>query len=100
MIWNRPINYALAVGHLSDRLIGQGPLLTPKPADDRPMRRTEIQEMQQILAGLGFDVGRPDGLAGARTRKALRAFQKAAGLPADGYPTPALLARLRGARGG
>lgn len=100
MIWNRSINYALAVGHLSDRLIGQGPLLTPKPADDRPMRRTEIQEIQQILAGLGFDVGRPDGLAGARTRKALRAFQKTAGLPADGYPTPALLARLRGARGG
>ena len=100
MTWNRSVNYALAVGHLSDRLIGQGPLLTPKPANDRPMSRAEVLEMQRILLSLGFEVGEPDGVVGSRTREALRGFQKSAGLPPDGYPTPDLLSKLRQARGG
>ena len=100
MTWNRSVNYALAVGHLSDRLIGRGPLLTPQPADDRPMSRAEVLEMQRILLSLGFEVGEPDGVVGSRTREALRGFQKSAGLPPDGYPTPEILGKLRQARGG
>ena len=44
---------------------------------------------------MGFDPGTPDGVLGSRTRAALRAFQRTAGLPADGYPNIELLETLR-----
>ena len=30
MVWNRSIFYALAIGHLADRLVGKGPLVSRK----------------------------------------------------------------------
>ncbi len=44
----------------------------------------QIREMQQLLQQAGFDPGAVDGKWGARTRRALVAFQRAQGLPADG----------------
>lgn len=100
MRWNRSIFYALAIGHLSDRIAGGPPLVAKAPADERPMARREVEEMQRLLAGLGHDVGEVDGVVGARTRAAVRSFQRSVGLPADGYPTHAVLDRLRVTRGG
>jgi membrane-bound lytic murein transglycosylase B len=97
--WNRSILYAVAVGHLSDRIDGDGPLVATQPADDRPMARDEVLEMQQHLQRLGYDAGEPDGVAGSRTRAALREFQLKVGLPPDGYPTAEMLSRLRRAKG-
>jgi peptidoglycan hydrolase-like protein with peptidoglycan-binding domain len=37
------------------------------------------------LSTLGLLPGAPDGVVGAATRQAVRAFQKANGLPPDGY---------------
>jgi len=51
--------------------------------------------MQGALIELGYDVG-VDGRFGDKTRKAVRAYQISVGVPADGYPTQSLLARLRG----
>src|SRR3546814_19741403 len=51
--------------------------------------------MQALLNARGYDAGKPDGLVGPQTREALRAFQLAAGLPADGYPTVDVIERLR-----
>ena len=58
----------------------------------------QIKELQRILAGRGYDVGKIDGLAGAKTRAAVKDMQIKLGLPADSYPTPELLNALR--RGG
>jgi membrane-bound lytic murein transglycosylase B len=93
--WNRSINYAIAVGHLADRIIGMPQIATGRDAEHEPLSRDEIEELQQILNRLGFDAGSADGVPGARTRAAIRAFQKAFALPPDGYPAPALLQRLR-----
>ena len=96
--WNRSLLYAVAVGHLADRITGKGPLMTPPPADDRPLSRQEVAEMQRLLATHGLDVGAPDGVVGAQTRSALRAFQRQHDLPPDGYPTAWLLDQLRRSR--
>jgi hypothetical protein len=45
--------------------------------------------VQQALQTLGFDVGTPDGVDGPHTRAAVQAFQKSAGLTADGLVGPA-----------
>ena len=94
MVWNRSHLYALAVGHLADRLAGQRGLMTP-PDQDTPLSRTDIRELQALLNGRGFDAGPADGMMGSKTRAAVRAFQKSAGIPPDGYATKPLIERLR-----
>lgn len=97
MRWNRAIFYAIAVGHLADRLAGGGPFLKKPPADDVPMSRQEVVELQTLLRENGFDAGEPDGVIGSKTRSAVRSYQRANGLPADGYPSALILKHLRGA---
>lgn len=96
MIWNRSILYALAVGHLADRFAGGGALVAKKPANDRPLSRKDVSAIQRLLTANGFDAGGADGVIGSKTRSALKAFQKHAGLPADGYPSAGVLERLQG----
>lgn len=95
MNWNNSLLYAVAVGHLADRLVGGGPLLTPRPYQEVAMSRSEIVEMQQRLARVGLDTGGSDGLVGAKTREAIRTFQQWVNLPADGHPSPPVLHQLR-----
>jgi membrane-bound lytic murein transglycosylase B len=93
--WNRSINYAISVGHLSDRIIGLSQIANGRGAEHEPLMRDEITEIQQLLNILGFNAGSDDGLAGPRTHTAIRPFQKENLLPPDGYPSPALLKLLR-----
>jgi N-acetylmuramoyl-L-alanine amidase len=51
---------------------------------------------QRELARLGFDPGPIDGYMGARTREAVRAFQKARGLAQDGILGPVTMGALMG----
>ncbi len=95
MVWNRSLLYALSVAYLSDRVIGLGQLRAKRPANERPLRREEVVELQNLLVVRGFDPGEPDGIMGSRTRAAIRAYQLSAKLPADGYPTVQLLEGLR-----
>ena len=93
--YNNSSSYALAVGLLGQRLGGGGPLLASWPKGERPLGRSERIELQEGLAARGYNPGPADGIIGANTRRAVRAFQQSLGLPADGYPTPALLQQLR-----
>ncbi|AYN95696.1 lytic murein transglycosylase [Pseudomonas sp. LTJR-52] len=93
--YNNSSSYALAVGLLSDSYKGAGKVSAAWPLEDVPLSRSERVELQQRLADRGFTPGAADGIIGANTRKAIRAFQQTLGWPADGYPTPSLLARLR-----
>jgi membrane-bound lytic murein transglycosylase B len=86
MAWNRSQSYALAIGHLADRLVGGGPLVAALPDVDRALARETILALQHRLIDLGHDPGEPDGLMGPATRAALRDWQSAAGRIADGYP--------------
>ncbi|MDT8438692.1 MAG: lytic murein transglycosylase [Wenzhouxiangellaceae bacterium] len=91
--WNRSENYAIAVGHLADRIVG-GPSISHLPAEDRLPSGTALLAMQRALAERGFDPGELDGVLGPATRAALREFQSAADLVADGYPDPETLTAL------
>jgi len=94
MAWNRSINYALSVGHLADRLRGLPALAQGGAADNRRLSREQIARMQSVLAERGFDPGDADGVPGPRTRAAIRAFQDALGLPADGHASLALYEQM------
>lgn len=93
--YNNSTAYALAIGVLSDRLRGDPGIQAAWPRDDRQLGRSERIELQQLLASNGFEPGTADGIIGANTRQAVRAFQLQLGWPADGYPTQDLLVRLR-----
>ena len=64
MKYNPAEAYALAIGHLADRLRGGEPFVQPWPRHERVLTRTERYELQQLLARRGFDVGEPDGRLG------------------------------------
>jgi membrane-bound lytic murein transglycosylase B len=93
--WNRSINYAIAVGHLADRIVGLPPIRHGRDVDNRPLSFDQAEDMQRLLNRLGFDAGPVDGVPGSQTRAAIRDFQQAQGLPADGHPSVSLLERLR-----
>lgn len=95
MRWNRSIAYAIAVGHLADRIAGMGRLAADEPDASQRLSIAELREIQRRLNARGFDSGEPDGVLGSQTRTAARAFQRQAGLPADGYPDRRLLRLLR-----
>jgi len=48
------------------------------------MRGDDVQTMQTVLAKLGFDCGRADGIFGPNTLRALTEFQQNYGITADG----------------
>ena len=48
------------------------------------MRGDDVQAMQAVLARLGFDCGRADGIFGPNTLRALTEFQQNYGIIADG----------------
>lgn len=95
MRWNTSTSYALAVGHLADRIAGMGRLAAVPPKQERALTREEIMELQGRLIRLGHLEGEIDGIAGQQTRAAVRAFQLQRGLPADGHPDYELLTLLR-----
>ena len=92
--YNNSTAYALGVGLLADRFGGEGPLVTAWPYEV-PLSLDDRMAAQTALARLGFDPGPADGVIGAGTRTALRAWQKARGLPADGYLSIAMVRKLR-----
>jgi membrane-bound lytic murein transglycosylase B len=94
--YNPSMNYALAICHLGDRILGGGPFIQPFPGSERALTLAEVQEMQTRLTKAGFDTGGTDGRVGNDTMKAIRDYQVKAGLqPADGYGGLKVLARLR-----
>ena len=94
--YNNSTAYALAIGLLSDALDGRPGVQAAWPRADRQLGRSERVELQVLLAQNGFEPGPADGIIGANTRKAVRAFQQRQGQPADGYPSFELLQQLRG----
>ena len=93
--YNNSDSYALGVALLGDRIYGGGPVQGSWPRHIKGLSRTEGIEVQKRLAALGYKIEKIDGKLGENSREALRSFQIKHGLVADGYPTQALLARLR-----
>lgn len=93
--YNAAESYGLAIAHLSDRLRGGGPLVTPWPTDDPGLSRAERRELQGLLVLRGHDIGAVDGLLGDRSREAIRVEQARLGHAVDGRAGQKLLRALR-----
>ncbi|NGM45654.1 lytic murein transglycosylase [Rhodobacter sp. SGA-6-6] len=94
--YNNAENYALGVGHLSDRLAGAGPLKAAFGPDANGLTKADRQELQRLLTARGFDTGGSDGVIGAKSKTAIEGFQASRGLAATGVPSLELLRMLRG----
>ncbi len=91
--WNRSEFYGIAVGHLADRIRGDGELHRAPPAMPR-LTVEQVKRLQTALNAAGFAAGAADGVLGSGTKKSVRAFQQANGMIADGYPAPEVFAAL------
>jgi peptidoglycan lytic transglycosylase B len=95
MKYNPAEAYALAIGHLADRLRGGGAFIQDWPRYERVLSRAERLELQRLLARHGYDVGEPDGYLGVKTRSAIRDFQAKNGRIPDGFASAGVLDQLR-----
>jgi lytic murein transglycosylase len=96
MKYNPAEAYALAIGHLGDRLRGGAPFMTAWPRQERVLSSAERYELQQRLVRLGFDIGsEPNGRLNAKSRSAIRSFQASQGIVPDGFATAGMLDLLR-----
>lgn len=92
--YNNSDAYAIAVGHLADRLHGGAPIKTAWPKDDHPLSRDARVALQKKMAALGYKVNEFDGHVDFDLRDNIRAEQKKFGMLPDGNPTPVLLEKL------
>lgn len=93
--YNAAESYGLAIAHLSDRLRGGGPFVTPWPTDDPGLSRAERRELQGLLMLRGHDIGEVDGMLGAKSRTAIRAEQERLGQEVTGRGGQKILQALR-----
>ena len=93
--YNNANAYALAIGHLSDRIKGGGAFQGSWPRHLTVLNRQEIKELQRLLTEKGFNTGGIDGLIGPKSRAAIRAYQRAQGDIPDGFVTTEMLEELQ-----
>ncbi len=90
--WNQSFIYTTSAAYFATRLMG-APVYNkgnPEPGfDDATMK-----ELQTKLEARGHNVGKVDGILGSGTRVAIQKEQQRLGIPADGWPSAALLQAL------
>lgn len=89
--YNNSDAYALAVGHLADRMQGGRGIVTPWPADDHPLSRDNRIVLQRKLSELGYKVNNFQGQVDFDLRDSIRDVQAKAGWRADGNPSEKIL---------
>jgi lytic murein transglycosylase len=90
--WNQSFVYVTTAAYFATRIEGAGPYIAGNP--DPMLGLDDIKALQEKLAARGHDVGKIDGILGAGTRGAAQKEQLRLGMPADGWPTRALLDAL------
>ena len=90
--WNQSFIYVTTAAYFATRLSG-APVYNagnPEPA----LSDARMKALQKKLQARGYDVGKVDGILGAKTRAAVQAEQIRLGFPADAWPTRRLLDAL------
>ena len=95
MRWNNSVLYAIAVGHLADRVSGHPPFIRKYADKSAFFSLEEALEVQKILAELNLYNGEIDGVLGRKSREAVRKFQIMYDLPGDGFANHSLLNFMR-----
>jgi lytic murein transglycosylase len=94
--WNSAFVYSTTVAYFATRLGGAPPVNEEGAKDIVPLTTEQVIALQNLLNQQGYNVGEADGKLGGGTRKAVKKAQLKHNLPADGWPTPELLARMQG----
>ena len=92
--YNNSDAYAIAVGHMADRIVGGPSIRAAWPADDHQLSREARIGLQKKLASFGCKVPKFEGHIDFELRDCIRAEQVKLGMVPDGTPTPALLEKL------
>lgn len=90
--WNQSFTYVLTAAYFANRLEGAPVFDAGKP--DKGLSGDQMKRLQKKLTARGYNVGKADGILGAGTRSAVQDVQKKLGMPADAWPTAALLNAL------
>ncbi|GGE49565.1 lytic murein transglycosylase [Actibacterium pelagium] len=90
--WNQSFVYVTTAAYFATRL--EGASIFDAGSPEAGLSGAEMKELQRRLQARGHDVGKVDGILGARTRAAVQAEQQNLGLPADAWPTKSLLSRI------
>lgn len=90
--WNKSFVYVMTAAYFANRLEGKAVFDAGEP--EQGLSGDQMKQLQRKLQAMGYDVGEIDGILGAGTRHAVQEVQKKLGLPADAWPTPALLNQL------
>lgn len=90
--WNKSFVYVTTAAYFANRL--EGAVSYDAGAPEPGLSGEDMMQLQTRLASMGYDVGKIDGILGAATRSAVQKEQARLGLPADAWPTRALLDAL------
>ena len=90
--WNKSFVYVTTAAYFATRLEGAPVFNAGSP--ETGLSDGQMKQLQQKLQSRGHDVGGVDGILGEKTREAVQKEQERLGMPADAWPTPALLAKL------
>ena len=77
--------YALAVGHLADRIANRAAPLKGKWNVEVPLNKAERIDLQKRLAAAGYAVPRTDGRVGLEMRAVIRNYQARNNMTPDGH---------------
>ncbi len=90
--WNKSLVYVTTAAYFATRLDGAPVFNKGKP--DPAFSASAMKSLQKKLKARGHDVGKVDGILGAKTRAAVQKEQLRLGFPADAWPTQALAKKL------
>lgn len=99
MQYNRALAYGLVVGFFADAILGEKVPAHEGWPRTPPLDRAEIALLQGRLNAMGLSAGNVDGLTGPDTQNAVRQFQQAHDLPADGYASRRVLRAVQDQQG-
>jgi hypothetical protein len=92
--YNNSDAYAIAVGHLADRIHGGEPIKAAWPKNDPQLPRPTRVALQKKLAAMGYKVNEFDAHIDFDLRDNIRDEQVKFGMVPDGHPTAELLEKL------
>jgi lytic murein transglycosylase len=95
--WNAAVVYATTAAYFATMFDG-APRIGRGNASVTVLTTEQVKELQRLLKAHRFYDGEIDGRMGASTRPAVKKAQLKVGLPADSYPSPELIERLRAVR--
>ncbi|OEI84676.1 lytic murein transglycosylase [Brucella sp. BO3] len=87
--------YALFIGHVGDRIAYGAGDFSHGWDDVGSMYRSDIGAMQKRMQAQGYDVGKPDGLPGFKTRRSIGIWQAKNGFPSTCFPLSNMLNRIK-----